>query len=234
MKNNFFILCGVVAISALAVSVYFSMTKGDTNEENTISSSSKNDTGSTSKKPTIVATKPVVSQKSNTDFSNFPPPSRHTAAQATGSSIWSNANSDYKVAPAQYAHLSQEPVDRAFIKIGRSEIEALESGSSFDLSIPQTGNLYEAEVSKTQYHPNGDKTLQATIQTTDGETHSVTITQGKQSTFGTLSTPDGVYVLEADITDGWIASKDDLVRLQDRSVTDEVHITPDNSDLPPS
>lgn len=229
MKNNVFILCSIIAVGALVVGTYFSIVKKSTQEENTNTAKNKTD----NIEQQVALTTPSTNLLDKNLPSDFPPPD-HTIAPTTSNTLWSTEQDSYHIAPNQYAHLSQQAVDRAFIKIGRLEIEALEAGAPLTVAIPQTGNRYEAEVSTTQYHPNGDKTVTAIIQSSDNEPHSITITQGQQGTFGTLSTPDGVYVLEADTTHGWIASKDDLVKLQDRSVTDEVHMTPDNSDLPPS
>lgn len=147
--------------------------------------------------------------------------------------IWSNQSGTNEV-PKQYSHLNGDGVSRTFIEIERSEIEALKKNSNFNISIPAINTQYNAKVNNVIYHPNGDKTVKAFIEGDDGERHSVTITQGEHGTFASLSTPEGAYVLEAGQRSGWIASEDDIAQSHNRSVTDEVYLTPDDSDIPPS
>lgn len=184
----------------------------------------------------IIETHSPAKNKNIIDASQFPPPGFHDKSEdvRTRYSAWQTSGNNFRDVPPHYAHLPSKHVDRAFLTINREGISALQTGGNLELSIPQTGSLFDAKVSTVDYHANGDKTLKAKIPGENGNYYTVTITQGKKATFGTISTPEGVYVLESGSSDGWIASKDDLVRQQNRDVSDAVNFDQNDDDIPSS
>lgn len=134
--------------------------------------------------------------------------------------VWKPASGDFRKAPSQYQHLDNIEVDRAFIKVNRQSISSLQQGNHFKVGIPQTNNVYDVKTEEIEYHTNGDKTVRGVIQEGNGQSFSVTFTQGKHATFGTLSTPEGVYIMEGGDVDGWLASKADLIKNRNHDVPD--------------
>ncbi len=243
MRNYSYIIVGFLILSVTSgVAYYFTnkhalasvAIKSDAafDEQNSAELNTTGDIKNTSTRNTGSSKAPTALPKHD---KNIEPPQVIAELSSTtdNSSLWLSTGEENKAIAEQYTDID-DGIERQFIEIGRLQIENLEKNTVFALTIPQTGSEFDAQVSDVIYHTDGEKTIKAVIASSDNERYSITITQGAQGTFGTLSTPDGVYVLEAGQTHGWIASKNDFVNAQNRNFSDEIHIVPDPSDIPPS
>ena len=117
--------------------------------------------------------------------------------------------------------LPSDLADEVFIAFNRQQISALRKKSRFTIPIPQLNSEFEAVVDDIVTHRNGDKTVRAKL-TGVGEDYSVTITQGDEATYATIGTPEGVFVLEAQGENGWVAPRTSMRGNHNYTVTDAV------------
>ncbi len=107
------------------------------------------------------------------------------------------------------------PVDldgAEFIEFDIAAIQKLEVGQSFDLEIPQTAEIFTAEVTQVQIFENGDKNIIGNIVGLDDSLHNTIITVGKDALYGQFTTVSGNWVFESKDQYGWMAAKRDLYR----------------------
>lgn len=107
------------------------------------------------------------------------------------------------------------PVDldgATFIEFDISAIKKLEVGQSFDLEIPQTTEIFTAEVTQVQEFENGDKSIVGNIVGLDDSLHNTIITVGEDGLYGQFTTVSGNWVFESKDQYGWMAAKRDLYR----------------------
>lgn len=98
----------------------------------------------------------------------------------------------------------------AYIEVNTQHIKTMQLGDTFELTVPQLGTSLSAEVDMVTEHPNGDKTIEANFPGMD-KYYSVVFTVGASNSYAQVSTPDGVYLLEAHGDYAWIASRHSLV-----------------------
>ena len=105
------------------------------------------------------------------------------------------------------------------LKISQAVLQKLTMGDEVSISIPQLGQSYSMDIEQIRRYTNGDRTVKGHLQNTDLP-YSVIITTGTQSSYATINTPDGAYVMEANGDDGWIMSVANLDYLVDTNLDD--------------
>jgi len=106
------------------------------------------------------------------------------------------------------------PVDLAgevYVQLNTAYLQRLRVGDTMKIYIPQLGKDMAATVDHVSDHDNGDRTVEANFPGM-AKFFSAVITSGKDATYGEISTPSGVYLLEAAGDYGWIAARGDLVK----------------------
>ena len=99
------------------------------------------------------------------------------------------------------------------LKISQAVLQSLTTGDEISLSIPQLGQNYTMDVKQVRRYNNGDRTVKGHLKNTDLP-YSVIITTDNNSSYATINTPDGAYLMEATGNKGWttaIASLDYLI-----------------------
>jgi len=112
-----------------------------------------------------------------------------------------------------------KPIEAFTLKTG--SIKKLRKGDSI---IPEINNIeYELKVSSRQKNPDGSITLRAEIVDDDSINFSL-MTEGKNTAFITLNSPEGSYQLEAYNGNGYVYVTNDIKRANiDYSKTDEMY-----------
>jgi len=100
----------------------------------------------------------------------------------------------------------------AYLEFDLDSLRALEVGGTFDLEIPQTQEIFTAEVTDITKFPNGDKNIVGTVIGQGGDFHTTVITVGKDAMYGQFTTISGNWVFESKDQYGWMASKRDLYK----------------------
>jgi len=99
-----------------------------------------------------------------------------------------------------------------YLEFDLDSLRALEIGGTFDLEIPQTQEIFTAEVTGITKFPNGDKNIVGTVIGQGGDFHTTVITVGKDAMYGQFTTISGNWVFESKDQYGWMASKRDLYK----------------------
>jgi hypothetical protein len=99
-----------------------------------------------------------------------------------------------------------------YLEFDLDALRALEVGGTFDLEIPQTQEIFTAEVSGIEKFPNGDKNIIGTVIGQGGDFHTTVITVGKDAMYGQFTTISGNWVFESKDQYGWMASKRELYK----------------------
>lgn len=120
--------------------------------------------------------------------------------------------------------------DRSYVEFNRRALATLQPGSTLTLRTPDDGKPHTIDIDDIQVHPNGDKSWVGHVQDAAGEVLPVVFTQGKDSSFGSISTRSGTYAIEAEGRLGWIANVNTLRSHQDFDGTDVM--VPDPADAP--
>jgi hypothetical protein len=137
------------------------------------------------------------------------------AGAAGPTAAWTSG--DFTLAPpGQYQRkgISAQP-----LRLNREAIANLQAGDEIVIPIPQSGQSYTVGIDSIGHHLNGDRSLTGTIKN-ETLSYNVVLTEGRHSTFATLNTPDGAFMLEAIGDNGWITSLADLDFLSDPDQTD--------------
>jgi len=118
--------------------------------------------------------------------------------------------------PDQY---QRKGIQARALQLNLETISRLRPGDDFTVSIPQTGQNYTLAVDSVGTHQNGDRRVTGSFK---NETlpYNIILTEGRTSTFATINTPDGSYMLEAIGNSGWITSLADLDYLSAPNQTD--------------
>lgn len=96
----------------------------------------------------------------------------------------------------------------AGIEISKGTISSLKVGDRVLLPYMGTGE-YEAEISAKTTHANGSVSVTGNL--LDGTNqYSVVLTEGKNTAFGTVSTPDGSFEIETKDGQGYVYSTDEI------------------------
>ncbi|NQZ24387.1 MAG: hypothetical protein HRT53_20360 [Colwellia sp.] len=99
-----------------------------------------------------------------------------------------------------------------YLEFDLDSLRALEVGGTFDLEIPQTQEIFTAEVTGIEKFPNGDKNIVGTVIGQGGDFHTTVITVGKDAMYGQFTTISGNWVFESKDQYGWMASKRELYK----------------------
>lgn len=102
--------------------------------------------------------------------------------------------------------------DVVYLEFDLDSLRKLEVGDTFDLEIPQTQEIFTAEVSLVEDFDNGDKSLISNVIGQGGELHTSIITVGSDAMYGQFTTISGNWVFESKNEYGWIAAKRDLYK----------------------
>lgn len=163
-------------------------------------------------------TKPVVSgqsiEASKSPAHNPAIPAHIDQTQSpdrlTGNVIWQTSEEAKNALQANPEKLPGDLAEEAYIKLNTTAISQMVIGDGFDVQIPQQGSSLAAEVDYITEHPNGDKTVEAFFPGMD-KYFSAVFTVGSERSYAQISTPNGVYILEAQGDNAWITSRQALV-----------------------
>ena len=110
-----------------------------------------------------------------------------------------------------------------FIEIDITDFESLKEGENFSVDIPQLSTEFEAEVTKVTQVSEDIRTLSARL-TGDNQDHNVLISYGGGGVYGSVSTPDGTYLIEGTDEYAWMAPRQDMAAktLPDSAVRDGI------------
>jgi hypothetical protein len=117
--------------------------------------------------------------------------------------------SDAGVMPADIDVNSKDVV---YLEFDLDSLRKLEVGETFDLEIPQTQEIFTAEITQVDQFDNGDKSLISNVIGQGGDFHTSIITVGKDAMYGQFTTVSGNWVFESKNEYGWIAAKRDLYK----------------------
>ncbi|MFT4633358.1 MAG: hypothetical protein ACI8PP_002774 [Candidatus Pseudothioglobus sp.] len=169
------------------------------------------------------ATKPVAADAVPLLSSAVPDKSSAAVAQADNNFIdpaiadlaWSDGDPTL-TPPEQY---QRKGIVARAMRLNLKKIAGLRAGDDITVSIPQTGQNYTMDIDSITTHKNGDRRVTGSLQN-ETSPYNMVLTEGKTSTFATIITPDGAYMLEALGASGWITSLADLNYLSAPNQTD--------------
>lgn len=157
------------------------------------------------------------------DAADTPPNADSAAASANalefGSdeptySPWQDDESQ-PVTPPRYVNRG---MDARPLTMNKTDIAKLSVGDQIKLPVPQTARDYEMTVQQIGRHRNGDKSLKGSL--VANPSYTVVMTEGSTSTFATINTPDGSFLLEASGNQGWMVSMNDMDAMIDPNIRD--------------
>ena len=122
---------------------------------------------------------------------------------------------DPPIPPSRYTN---KGIDARPLKIAKQQFTSIGVGDKLKLPIPQTSQSYEMSIAQVGRHRNGDKTLKGHL--TNQPEYAVVVTEGQNSTYATINTPDGSFMLEAKQDQGWLVAANDLDVLSDPNLSD--------------
>ena len=107
------------------------------------------------------------------------------------------------------------------IKLPKNSIKSLKVGDT--VVLPNMGNgEFEAKISEKKTHKNGSVTVSGNL-TGSGNQYAVVLTEGKNMSFGTVTTPNSSFEIETRNGVGYVYSTDDIDRAYiDHSKTDVI------------
>lgn len=120
--------------------------------------------------------------------------------------------------PEKPARYMNRGIDVRPLKIDKEQLANITMGDTVKLSIPQNGQDYEMSVKEVGRHVNGDKSLRGFL--VSNPEYTVVMTEGSNSTFATINTPDGSFLLEASGNEGWMMSLAELDSFIDPNLVD--------------
>jgi hypothetical protein len=98
----------------------------------------------------------------------------------------------------------------AAIELPKNSISKLNIGDT--ILLPNMGNgEFEAKITNKKEHKNGSVTVTGNLVDT-GNQYSVVLTEGKNMSFGTVTTPNGSYEIEVKDGQGYVYSTDAIDR----------------------
>lgn len=145
----------------------------------------------------IENTPPSPQETSAATESNFPDDS-----EANHPTVWGVTT------PSENQEKEQDGI-RKTVAIDRAAIGNLRVGQRMTVPIPQLEAAFTGKVEQMIKHNNGDTTWRGHLEEY-GDHFRVVITQGKDSSFASIDTPNGSYHLEAHGNTGWVAAAADL------------------------
>jgi hypothetical protein len=124
--------------------------------------------------------------------------------------LWRESEESRQVLQSNPDKLPGDLAGEAYVELNTQQLKQLQLGDAFELTVPQLGTSFAAEVDHITQHPNGDITIEANFPGMENY-YSAVITLGDGNSYAQISTPDGVYLLEAQGDYAWIASRNSLV-----------------------
>ncbi len=121
-------------------------------------------------------------------------------------------------APLPPSRFTNKGIDARPLKIAKEQFSQVGVGDMLELPIPQTSLSYNMSIKQIGRHRNGDKTLKGHL--ANQPRYAVIVTEGRSSTYATINTPDGSFMLEAKQEEGWILAANELDQLSDPNLTD--------------
>ncbi len=100
---------------------------------------------------------------------------------------------------------------REFIRFSPLKVETLVPGDVIEIPIWQANANYRMQVDRVEAHGDGNVTWYGHLKEFERD-NQVTITRGESLTYGGITTPDALYVLEARGEKGWIADSGTLFK----------------------
>jgi hypothetical protein len=94
------------------------------------------------------------------------------------------------------------------IEIAKNSVANLNIGDTVSLPYMGTGQ-FDAKITSKTTHTNGSVTVSGNLVDADKQ-YSVVLTEGKNMTFGTITTPNGSYEIEAKDGQGYVYSTSDI------------------------
>ena len=163
---------------------------------------------------------PAESSKTDAEVLKNVDPDPLLDEQMLAAGPW-DENLNPPIVPARYL---RQGLDVRALKIKSGYLSSLTPGDELNLLIPQLGQTYQMQVEQVGVHLNGDLSLKGHLTNTDLP-YSVIMTEGARSTFATINTPEGAYMLEAKGENGWIMSLADIDYMIDPNLKD--YLIPD-------
>ena len=108
--------------------------------------------------------------------------------------------------------LPEDLKGESYVEFDLDSLRSLEVGDTFNLEIPQTLEMFSAEVTKVNTFDNGDKSVFVRLVGSDGAMHTTVLTVGEDALYGQFTTASGNYVFESKGKHGWLAAKRDLYK----------------------
>ncbi|GAA3961177.1 hypothetical protein GCM10022278_19060 [Allohahella marinimesophila] len=134
--------------------------------------------------------------------------------------------------PSQSFGLSAEEMQdgREFVRIDPLKIESLVPGDTLEIPIAQLNTTLVAYIEDVRSEDNGrNVTWTGQLAGLDAP-NEFTLTRGGDLIMGGISTPDGIFELQAHGSEGWIASGATLFKGQDQQIV----VPPELIESPPS
>ena len=120
--------------------------------------------------------------------------------------------------PALPQRFSNKGIDARPLKVAKQQFTRMAVGDKLKIPVPQSSLSYEMSIEQVGRHANGDKSLKGHL--TNQPQYAVVVTEGRSSTYATINTPDGSFMLEAQQEQGWLVAANDLDSLIDPNLTD--------------
>jgi hypothetical protein len=121
---------------------------------------------------------------------------------------------DDKVAEALPLSVEERHDGRQFIRFSPLKLESLVPGDEMEIPIAQHNANYTLRVNQVLAHGDGNVTWYGHLQDFPAD-NQVSITRGQTLTYGGITTPRGLFVLEARDDKGWIVNSERLFKGQD-------------------
>ena len=94
------------------------------------------------------------------------------------------------------------------IEMSKNSVAKLNIGDTVSLPYMGTGQ-FDAKITSKTTHKNGSVTVSGNLVDSNSG-HSVVLTEGKNMTFGTVTTPNGSYEIEVKNGQGYVYSTDEI------------------------
>lgn len=178
----------------------------------------KNSTIETNSQPIAITEKPIKRQASmvseepsivEPDASEYEMTSNESQQPFNGIS---RPSEEAKKILEEAGVLPEDLKGESYVEFDLASLRQLEVGDTFNLEIPQTLEMFSAEVTKVNTFDNGDKSVFGRLVGSDGAMHTTVLTVGEDALYGQFTTASGNYVFESKGKHGWLAAKRDLYK----------------------
>ena len=139
--------------------------------------------------------------------------------------IWETLPDTLRDDAMQAAPVIRRDVQNAqLVQLDSQARERLRRGDEFTMVIPQLGHEYAVLVEKATRSAAGNRHITARLKNnpSDKQFYTAVLTLGKNSLFGTIGTPEGIFNLNGNRQLGWLVSARELNYHVDPRVPDYV------------